>query len=49
MDEAHSSQSGDAAKELKAIRGAGTAEEGEDISSEDVLTKVMSARGKQKN
>ena len=49
VDEAHSSQSGEAARELKGILGAGQGEEGEDISSEDVLTKVMSARGKQKN
>jgi type I restriction enzyme R subunit len=49
VDEAHSSQSGEAARELKAILGAGQGEEGEDISSEDILTKVMSSRGRQKN
>lgn len=49
VDEAHSSQSGEAARELKGILGAGSTADGEEISSEDVLTKVMSARGKQKN
>jgi len=49
VDEAHSSQSGEAARELKGILGAGQSDDGDDISSEDVLTKVMSARGKQKN
>jgi type I restriction enzyme R subunit len=48
VDEAHSSQSGEAARELKGILGAGQ-EDNEDISSEDVLNKVMAARGKQKN
>lgn len=50
VDEAHSSQTGEAAKELKAILGAGQeGEEEEELSSEDMLTRVMSARGKQKN
>lgn len=49
VDEAHSSQSGEAARELKGILGAGQNDEGEDISSEDVLAKVMSTRGRQKN
>ncbi|MEO8067585.1 MAG: DEAD/DEAH box helicase family protein [Flavobacteriales bacterium] len=51
VDEAHSSQSGESARELKAILGAGidTGEEGNDVSSVDVLQKVMESRGKQKN
>jgi type I restriction enzyme R subunit len=48
VDEAHSSQSGEAARELKGILGSGQ-EDNDDISSEDVLNKVMAARGKQKN
>ncbi|MGL3805637.1 type I restriction endonuclease subunit R [Paeniglutamicibacter sp. R2-26] len=43
-DEAHSSQSGDAAKSLKKVLTAIGLEEGEDISTEDVLAAEMAAR-----
>ena len=51
VDEAHSSQTGETARELKRILGAGT-EQGSDESEldwEDGLNKVMESRGKQKN
>jgi len=51
VDEAHSSQTGETARELKRILGAGTeqgAEESE-LDWEDGLNKVMESRGKQKN
>lgn len=51
VDEAHSSQSGETARELKQILGAGT-EQGVEESAldwEDGLNKVMESRGKQKN
>ncbi|SJM57906.1 type I restriction endonuclease subunit R [Arthrobacter rhombi] len=43
-DEAHSSQSGDAAKSLKNVLTVAGLEEGEDVSAEDVLTAEMAAR-----
>ena len=51
VDEAHSSQTGETARELKRILGAGTeygAEESE-LDWEDGMYKVMESRGKQKN
>ncbi len=51
VDEAHSSQTGETARELKRILGAGTeqgAEESE-LDWEDGLNKVMESRGRQKN
>ncbi len=56
VDEAHSSQTGETARELKRILGAGT-EFGENISEgeereldwEDGLNRVMESRGRQKN
>jgi type I restriction enzyme R subunit len=50
VDEAHSSQSGDTARELKAILGAG-ATEGEEGEAdwEDRLNQVMQSRGRQPN
>lgn len=47
VDEAHSSQSGDTAKELKRVLGGGNGEEDEDF--EDVLGRVAQSRGRQKN
>jgi len=51
VDEAHSSQSGESARELKEILGAGTGEENEEGETdwEDRLNQVMESRGKQKN
>jgi len=51
VDEAHSSQSGETARELKRILGAGTEQgtEESEIDWEDGLNKVMESRGKQKN
>jgi type I restriction enzyme, R subunit len=59
VDEAHSSQTGEAAAALKTLLGAGAVverksadeEEGgeEEIDSEDVLTATLAARGPQKN
>ncbi|HCE57058.1 MAG TPA: restriction endonuclease subunit R [Prolixibacteraceae bacterium] len=51
VDEAHSSQTGETARELKEILGAGTefgSEEGES-DWEDRLNQIMESRGKQKN
>jgi len=51
VDEAHSSQTGETARELKRILGAGT-EQGtveSDLDWEDGLNKVMESRGRQKN
>ncbi len=51
VDEAHSSQTGETSRELKAILGAGTqqgTEEGE-TDWEDRLNQVMESRGRQKN
>jgi type I restriction enzyme, R subunit len=51
VDEAHSSQTGETARELKRILGAGTEQGSEEseIDWEDGLNKVMESRGKQKN
>jgi type I restriction enzyme R subunit len=50
VDEAHSSQSGDTARELKAILGAAAAEAEEgDADWEDRLNQVMASRGRQPN
>ena len=51
VDEAHSSQTGETARELKRILGAGTEQGSEesDLDWEDGLNKVMESRGKQKN
>src|SRR5690606_23088274 len=50
VDEAHSSQTGETARELKAILGDGT-EEGEEGEAdwEDRLNQVMASRGRQPN
>ena len=51
VDEAHSSQSGESARELKEILGSGKENEPDDseIDWEDRLNQVMESRGKQKN
>jgi type I restriction enzyme R subunit len=51
VDEAHSSQTGETARELKKILGAGTEEgtEESELDWEDGLNKVMESRGRQKN
>ena len=50
VDEAHSSQTGETARELKAILGAGTAEDAAgEVDWEDRLNQVMASRGKQPN
>jgi type I restriction enzyme R subunit len=50
VDEAHSSQTGETARELKAILGAGMAEDPEaEADWEDRLNQVMASRGKQPN
>ena len=50
VDEAHSSQTGETARELKAILGAGGAENGEgEADWEDRLNQVMESRGRQPN
>jgi len=50
VDEAHSSQTGETARELKEILGAGVDhEDGEDIDMEDRLNQIMESRGRQKN
>ncbi|MEZ4273640.1 MAG: putative DNA binding domain-containing protein [Myxococcota bacterium] len=58
VDEAHSSQTGEAAKEMKQVLGVGEAEaleeaarieEGDEPTYEDEIAKVMTARGKQSN
>ena len=50
VDEAHSSQTGETARELKAILGAGAAEDSEgEADWEDRLNQVMASRGKQPN
>lgn len=51
VDEAHSSQTGETARELKEILGAGSFSENEEGESdwEDRLNQVMESRGKQKN
>jgi type I restriction enzyme, R subunit len=50
VDEAHSSQTGETARELKAILGAGAGEDAEGQADwEDRLNQVMASRGKQPN
>lgn len=50
VDEAHSSQTGETARELKAILGAGMdGPEDEDLDLEDRLNQIMESRGRQKN
>jgi type I restriction enzyme R subunit len=50
VDEAHSSQTGESARELKEILGAGTESTSEgDADWEDRLNQVMTSRGKQPN
>lgn len=50
VDEAHSSQSGDTAKELKAILGASAQPEGEEEPDwEDRINQVVQSRGRQPN
>ena len=50
VDEAHSSQTGETARELKAILGAGAGEDAEgEADWEDRLNQVMASRGKQPN
>ncbi|GAB6095612.1 DEAD/DEAH box helicase family protein [Desulfatiferula olefinivorans] len=51
VDEAHSSQTGETARELKAILGANTVGNGddEDADWEDRLNEVMASRGRQPN
>jgi type I restriction enzyme, R subunit len=56
VDEAHSSQTGEAARHMKEVLGAKTLEEAEkdegeaeEVSSEDRVVEVMESRGKQKN
>lgn len=51
VDEAHSSQTGETARELKAILGAGTNHESEEAEAdwEDRLNQIMESRGRQKN
>ncbi len=52
VDEAHSSQTGESAGELKRILGSGTGDEEaehDEVGAEEVLNKVIELRGKQKN
>jgi len=50
VDEAHSSQTGETARELKAILGAGgSGDEDEEVDFEDRLNQIMESRGKQQN
>jgi type I restriction enzyme R subunit len=50
VDEAHSSQTGETARELKAILGAGSGDDAEgETDWEDRLNQVMASRGKQPN
>lgn len=50
VDEAHSSQTGETARELKAILGAGAGDDAEgEADWEDRLNQVMASRGKQPN
>ena len=50
VDEAHSSQTGETARELKAILGAGAADDAEgETDWEDRLNQVMASRGRQQN
>lgn len=49
VDEAHSSQGGEASKQMKQILGDATDKEKEDFTSEDMIRQSMLARGKQTN
>jgi type I restriction enzyme R subunit len=51
VDEAHSSQTGETARELKRILGAGTEQGSEEAEAdwEDGLNQIMESRGRQKN
>ena len=51
VDEAHSSQTGETARELKSILGAGTNHNNEETEAdwEDRLNQIMESRGQQKN
>ena len=51
VDEAHSSQTGETARQLKAILGAGmrTSDDDEEVDFEDCLNQIMASRGGQKN
>jgi type I restriction enzyme R subunit len=49
VDEAHSSQTGETARELKAILGAGTEDTEGEQDWEDRLNQVMASRGRQPN
>lgn len=51
VDEAHSSQTGETARELKAILGAGTNHDNEETEAdwEDRLNQIMESRGRQTN
>ncbi len=49
VDEAHSSQSGETARELKAILGAGSEDAEGEADWEDRLNQVMASRGRQPN
>lgn len=51
VDEAHSSQTGESARELKGILGAGTEQDAEEsqLDWQDEITKIMKSRRKQKN
>ena len=49
VDEAHSSQTGETARELKAILGAGTDGAEEEADWEDRLNQIMQSRGRQAN
>jgi len=49
VDEAHSSQTGEAARELKEILGVGAFDDEEDGDWEDRLNQVMQSRGRQPN
>ena len=51
VDEAHSSQTGETARELKRILGAGTSQgmDESELDWEDGLNRVMESRGRQKN
>ncbi len=48
-DEAHSSQTGRTAKELKEVLGSVQLKEGEELSAEDVLTASVEAKGENQN
>jgi type I restriction enzyme R subunit len=49
VDEAHSSQGGEASKQMKEVLGSATDKETEDFTSEDLIRQSMQARGRQPN